>query len=606
MSRGAQPNFYLWGTWKTRKVREPFLTKKVAGPLKKVVLGESFIIALTEKGNVVSWGQDPRNGCLGVGYDSSGQAIVNRDLPQELEGLASVTDIQMGHSHVVALTSLGEVYCWGDGEQGQLGNGAKDDSGKLAKKFQPDKVMTLASEHITQIAVVKNSTFALSTSGVVYAWGDNTDNTLGLEDATRKRVETPTRLKLFGELRVRKLEIFENRTIIAHVRAPEGEEEDGFGDFGEGLAGEDKDEKEGEVFRGIDKMREAMEKTQEWWNHLLNIRHGQPYSLPHDKALGTDAQGGNKAGNVDIQDDMSVELEALQRAERHLDALVDAAVAELKQTQQMPGTRNVRFILCMFIDECRLRREKVMSTISARQLVDAKRKTQEISAYSVIDFGANANEEIRKIIPVTKALQQMLDTVRTVQPVDVPSLELKVTLIECLECKLQLHETRVELLNEVKGKPSDAMLPALRIIKDRWNSLKHFSLYALYLECETKKLDFKGNDDEHLAYLVKASNAQIDQMLHIIDKDKIISHDTLVPALCYDLLRENAELRKMTNTYQLHVLMLYQGKNVSGKDVGIDMNSSRSRGMDTPGPASARTEAAPPNALRDAPGGQPA
>merc|ERR1712226_1000030 len=106
-----------------------------------------------------------------------------------------------------------------------------------------------------------------------------------------------------------------------------------------------------------------------------------------------------------------------------------------------------------------------------------------------------------------------------------------------------------------------------RIIKDRWNSLKHFSLYALYLECENRKVEF-ANHDEHLAYLVNASNFQIDQIL-LIDKDQIISHDTLVPALCYDLLRENAELRKMANSYQLHVLMLYQGKNVSGSNVGL-------------------------------------
>merc|ERR1711920_108691 len=138
---------------------------------------------------------------------------------------------------------------------------------------------------------------------------------------------------------------------------------------------------------------------------------------------------------------------------------------------------------------------------------------------------------------------------------------------------------RVELLKVAEGKPSDPMLPALRIIKDRWNSLKHFSLYALYLECETKKMDFEGRDDEHLAYLVKASNTQIDQMLQI-DKDRIISHDTLVPALCYDLLRENAELRKMTNSYQLHVLMLYQGKNPSGSTVGIEPNEDLDSGVD--------------------------
>merc|ERR1719460_3446456 len=316
---------------------------------------------------------------------------------------------------------------------------------------------------------------------------------------------------------------------------------------------DERDESEIEIFRGIDMMRDAMEKTQEWWNHLLSIKHGQPYDMPHDSPdlkQATEAKGGSG-----INEDLNIEPEKLHRAERHLDALLNAAVFELKMTQNEPGTRNVKFIICMFIDECRLRREKVQRTISARQLSDAKRKTQDISAYSVTDFGANANEEIRKIIAVTKDLQQMLDIVKHIHTVDVMSQELK------------LHDTRVELLKAAEGKSCDPMLPALRIIKGRWNTLKHFSLYALYLECENQDKSFQ-DDDEHLRYLVNASNEQIDQMLQI-ETDRIISHDTLVPALCYDLLRENAELRKMTNAYQLHVLMLHNEKELSGRNAGL-------------------------------------
>lgn len=546
----ALPNFYMWGNWKSRTIREPVLTKKLPDALKKVVLGDAFVIALTETGNVVSWGKDQRNGCLGLGFDVQGQAKVNSEMPQRVEKLQNVTDIQMGNEHVVALTSDGQVYCWGNGSKGQLGNATTDQTGQLANAFEPAKVEGISTEIIRQIAVVRNSTFALSSSGVVWAWGDNKDNTLGLEDASLERVTTPKQLALLGDHKVRKIEIFENRTIIAHVRCQENDEDQAMGDLTE-VGAEDKgdQELESEIFNGINAMQEAMKTTQQWWNHLLNIKHGQPYDMPRD-AVGMDS--------VNIQDDMTVAIEKLEKAGSHIDSLYSQAVGRLREVQQKTGTKNVRFILCMFIDECRLRREKVMRTISARQLVDAKRKTQEISAYSVIDFGANANEEIRKINAVTKELSQMLDAVRRVEPVDVLSLELKVTLMECLECKLQLHDTRIELLREVQGRPGDPMLPALRTIKDRWNSLKHCSLYALYLECETKR-DFQGNDDEHLAYLVKQSNAQIDQMLQI-DKDRIISHDTLVPALCYDLLRENAELRKMTNEYQLHVLLLYNGK----------------------------------------------
>ena len=219
---------------------------------------------------------------------------------------------------------------------------------------------------------------------------------------------------------MRKLEVFEGKTIIAHIRS----EETGFGyetmpeDGGQG------DHEEMEIFRGIDEMRKIMEKTQEWWNHLLNIKHGQPYELPQDSNM-TDS---TKVGAT-IQDDLEVEVERLHRAERHLDAWVTAAVQELRRTQQMPGTRNVRFILCMFIDECRLRREKVQRTIAARRIQDARRQddkaSEPIFAYSVKDFSSSANEHIRKIIAVTKELQQRRDAVSAIVCVDVLSRALE-------------------------------------------------------------------------------------------------------------------------------------------------------------------------------------
>mmetsp|Transcript_41438 Transcript_41438/g.96786 ORF Transcript_41438/g.96786 Transcript_41438/m.96786 type:complete len:587 (+) Transcript_41438:76-1836(+) len=564
----AQNNFFLWGTWKNRVISKPFLTKKVAQQLKKVVLGESFVIGLTENGKVVSWGKDLKSGCLGLGFsEDTGAPVMNQDVPQEIASLKEVMDVQMGTEHVVALTTGGEVFCWGNGQKGQLGNGNQNTS------YIPCKVDALANEQIVQIVVVKNSTFALSTNGTVFGWGENKDNILGFEDETAKKqiAEWPLKLTLLQENRVRKLEVFDGKTIIAHIRGQDSETT--FGRF-ETMQedGGQEEEEEIEIFKGIDEMRKIMEKTQEWWNHLLNIKHGQPYDLPQDSHINVNNDKHPDKPGATIHDDLEVEPERLHRAERHLDALVTAAVTELKRTQQMPGTRNVRFILCMFIDECRLRREKVQRTIAARQLKDAKAKSKEIVAYSVKDFSSNANESIRKIIAVTKDLQQMLDAVKTIQPVDVPSQELKATLVECLECKLQLHDNQVELLKATEGKLSDPMLPALRIIKDRWDSLKHFSLYALYLECEQRQLDFGNSDDEHLAYLVRASNAQIDQILQI-DKDRIISHDSMVPGLCYDLLRENAELRKMTNSYQLHVLMLYQGKNISDASIGMSTDA---------------------------------
>eukprot|EP00971_Amphidinium_carterae_P319803 6356599-Amphidinium_carterae.1 len=267
-------------------------------------------------------------------------------------------DIQIGNDHVVALTNMGQVWVWGSNEKGQLGLG-KEQGG--APVHKPTLVELEQNMQVMQIAALKNSTFALSTSGLVYAWGENKDNILGLEDANegkRTGCFSPKRLTMLTE-GVRRLEVFEGRTIIAHVRNTDSKEFEGY----DGGSVEETGQ-EVEIFQGINEMRKAMEKTQEWWNHLVTIKHGQPYNIPHDVAIGTDdkdvkdASGKSIRAKASIEDDMEVDIEKLQRAERHLDALLQAAMKELTSAQNLPGTKNVKFILCMFIDECRLRREK--------------------------------------------------------------------------------------------------------------------------------------------------------------------------------------------------------------------------------------------------------
>ncbi|CAK0840130.1 unnamed protein product [Prorocentrum cordatum] len=131
----AQPNFFVWGKWRSRNVDEPFLTRKVSAPVKKTVLGESFMIALTEDGRVMSWGKDDTNGCLGLG---NSKKDTKKDLPGEVlfpkDSDEVVVDIQMGKEHVVALTRGGEVHAWGNGSRGQLG------SGELRNQFKPKRV----------------------------------------------------------------------------------------------------------------------------------------------------------------------------------------------------------------------------------------------------------------------------------------------------------------------------------------------------------------------------------------------------------------------------------------------------------------------------------
>src|SRR5262245_47384429 len=82
-----------------------------------VAAGGGHSCVLTAEGAVQCSGQ------LGNG------ATWSRTLPEPVVGLESgVAEIAAGWDHTCARTTAGAVVCWGEGEQGQLGNGAYDDS----------------------------------------------------------------------------------------------------------------------------------------------------------------------------------------------------------------------------------------------------------------------------------------------------------------------------------------------------------------------------------------------------------------------------------------------------------------------------------------------
>merc|ERR1712139_720291 len=110
------------------------------------------------------------------------------------------------------------------------------------------------------------------------------------------------------------------------------------------------------------------------------------------------------------------------------------------------------------------------------------------------------------------------------------------------------------------GNSAAAQQPALASIRERWSSLKRFSIYNLYQECNLRGQNVTfSSDDEMLAFLVQQSDQKIDQIIQN-DRDGMISRDLNVDSLCYEFLVENAELRKMCNTYQLKVLLMREGK----------------------------------------------
>ncbi|HEX2678569.1 MAG TPA: hypothetical protein VHM19_18080 [Polyangiales bacterium] len=146
----------------------------------EVQAGYEHSCVLTRAGAVKCFGRNDK-GQLGDGTHS------DRATPVSVQGLPNeprIVQLALGRQHGCALDEDGDVYCWGDNERGQLGDGTT----KSRTRAQP--IATL--HHVEEIAAGGLVTCARNASGVVYCFGDNASGQLG--DGTRATRHDPTRV----------------------------------------------------------------------------------------------------------------------------------------------------------------------------------------------------------------------------------------------------------------------------------------------------------------------------------------------------------------------------------------------------------------------------
>jgi hypothetical protein len=115
--------------------------------------------ALTRTGAIICWGNDDRGQLgdgQGISYWPKPVAVVGLDEP--------ATAISTCGRHSCALTASGAVSCWGDNENGQLGDGT------TVMRASAVPVSSLGSG-VRAIATGEESSCALTTQGGVKCWG---------------------------------------------------------------------------------------------------------------------------------------------------------------------------------------------------------------------------------------------------------------------------------------------------------------------------------------------------------------------------------------------------------------------------------------------------
>ncbi len=162
-----------------------------SGPVTQVAAGYEHSLALTSTGQLYAFGSN-RYGQLGTPSNSGTFEPNPTPVLITLPGASGpVTQIATGRYHSLALTSTGQLYAFGLNEDGQLGIEANSGT------EEPNPTPTLvtlpgASGPVTQIAAGARHSLAVTSSGELFAFGSNYYGQLGLETNSGTGVPNPT------------------------------------------------------------------------------------------------------------------------------------------------------------------------------------------------------------------------------------------------------------------------------------------------------------------------------------------------------------------------------------------------------------------------------
>lgn len=186
---------------------------KIIGNVSSVELGVRFSAAVTNDGNLYTWGANPDDKGILLSTYSTPQKIMNNVIYVNLGGdfqcavitadnelytwnnindsfelikkMDNVISVSLGKDHGAAITTTGVLYAWGENYFGQIGNGLNIPTLGIGG-YVPIKIM----ENVSWVDFGNRFSAVITTSGDLYTWGNNSSGQLGNGTTTNRSIPT--------------------------------------------------------------------------------------------------------------------------------------------------------------------------------------------------------------------------------------------------------------------------------------------------------------------------------------------------------------------------------------------------------------------------------
>jgi alpha-tubulin suppressor-like RCC1 family protein len=158
----------------------------------RVSAGQLHTCAIKTNGTLFCWGSDEYSQLGNNSTDSlqyferytppSSSTIAYRPIPmQEGTGATDWARVSAGDKHTCAIKTNGTLFCWGDNEDGMLGNNSNKDSHVPVQE-------SAGATDWARVSASNNHTCAIKTNGMLFCWGNNEYGQLGNNSTTNSLV----------------------------------------------------------------------------------------------------------------------------------------------------------------------------------------------------------------------------------------------------------------------------------------------------------------------------------------------------------------------------------------------------------------------------------